>query len=58
MGYTNRAFCGESKMPWQECNPMGERLKFIARLLDGYRPISRPAAALFRISAIRRSPMA
>jgi len=45
-------------MPWQECNPMGERLKFIARLLDGYRPISRPAAALFRISAIRRSPMA
>jgi putative transposase len=22
-------------MPWQECNPMDERLKFIARLLDG-----------------------
>ena len=25
----------ESKMPWRECNPMDERLKFIARLLDG-----------------------
>ena len=22
-------------MPWQECNQMDERLKFIARLLDG-----------------------
>lgn len=22
-------------MPWQECNPVDERLKFIARLLDG-----------------------
>src|ERR1051326_8200212 len=22
-------------MPWQECNPMDERLKFVARLLDG-----------------------
>jgi hypothetical protein len=25
----------ESKMPWKECDPMDERLKFIARLLDG-----------------------
>ena len=22
-------------MPWKECNQMDERLKFIARLLDG-----------------------
>ena len=22
-------------MPWQECNPMDERLKFVAGLLDG-----------------------
>jgi hypothetical protein len=22
-------------MPWKECNQMNERLKFIARLLDG-----------------------
>ncbi len=22
-------------MPWKECKPMDERLKFIARLLDG-----------------------
>ena len=22
-------------MPWKACNPMDERLKFIARLLDG-----------------------
>jgi hypothetical protein len=22
-------------MPWKPCNPMDERLKFIARLLDG-----------------------
>ncbi|MFN3746993.1 MAG: zinc ribbon domain-containing protein, partial [Hyphomicrobiaceae bacterium] len=25
-GLHNGAFCGESKMPWQECNPMDERL--------------------------------
>jgi hypothetical protein len=30
-------FCWESKMPWKECNRMDERLKFIARLLDGER---------------------
>lgn len=29
------AFCGERKMPWKVCKPMDERLKFIARLLDG-----------------------
>src|SRR6195256_4059630 len=34
-GLHNWAFCEESKMPWQECNQMDERLKFIARLLDG-----------------------
>ena len=22
-------------MPWKECNPMDERLEFVARLLDG-----------------------
>jgi transposase len=22
-------------MPWKECKPMDERLKFVARLLDG-----------------------
>ena len=22
-------------MPWQDCNPMDERLKLVARLLDG-----------------------
>jgi putative transposase len=26
---------GYTKMPWKGCNPMDERLKFIARLLDG-----------------------
>ena len=35
MGYTIGPFAGESKMPWKECNQMDERLKFIARLLDG-----------------------
>src|SRR5256885_8899484 len=34
-GLHNWAFCEESKMPWQECNQMDERLKFIAGLLDG-----------------------
>src|SRR6201988_1220868 len=34
-GLHNGAFCGERKMPWKVCNPMDERLKFIARLLDG-----------------------
>ena len=35
MGYTMGPFAGERKMPWRECNQMDERLKFIARLLDG-----------------------
>src|SRR5437867_9808212 len=35
MGYTIGPFAGERKMPWKECNQMDERLKFIARLLDG-----------------------
>src|SRR5258708_632995 len=34
-GLHNWAFCGRAKMPWKECNLMDERLKFIARLLDG-----------------------
>src|SRR5437899_9191314 len=34
-GLHNWAFCGRAKMPWKECNHMDERLKFIARLLDG-----------------------
>src|SRR6202051_2097770 len=28
-------FARRAKVPWRECNPMDERLKFIARLLDG-----------------------
>src|SRR5215813_3348720 len=35
MGYTIGRFAGERKMPWKECNQMDERLKFIARLLNG-----------------------
>ena len=35
MGYTPGLLRGEAKVPWKECNPMDERLKFIARLLDG-----------------------
>ena len=27
----------ETQMPWQECRKMDERLRFIARLLDGER---------------------
>src|ERR1700726_3311449 len=34
-GLHNGAFCGRAKMPWKECNSMDERLKFIARLLEG-----------------------
>src|SRR5262252_5274507 len=34
-GLHNWAFAEERKMPWKECNQMDERLKFIARLLDG-----------------------
>jgi hypothetical protein len=32
---TQCAFCKERKMPWKECRPMDERLKFIARPPDG-----------------------
>jgi hypothetical protein len=28
-------FARRAKVPWKECNPMDERLKFIARLLNG-----------------------
>lgn len=31
----NGAFCGERNTPWMGRKPMDERLKFIARLLDG-----------------------
>src|SRR3989337_2881704 len=30
-----RPFARRAKVPWQECNRMDERLKFVARLLDG-----------------------
>ena len=26
---------GRTRMPWKECKPMDERLKFVARLLEG-----------------------
>src|SRR6201984_2241658 len=48
-GLHNGAFCGERKMPWKECNSMDERLKFIARLLDG-----EPMAVLCRQFGISR----
>src|SRR3981189_1215834 len=35
MGYTIGPFARRAKMPWQECNQMDERLKFIARVLGG-----------------------
>jgi hypothetical protein len=28
-------FSGEAWMPWKECSVMDERLRFVARLLDG-----------------------
>ncbi len=34
MGYTMEHW-GDVQMPWKECEPMDERLKFVARLLDG-----------------------
>jgi hypothetical protein len=49
-------------MPWEECNPMDERLKFIARLLDGEKmaglykpaqlPVCRLAIASFAIGGV------
>jgi putative transposase len=35
MGDTFGAFAGRAKVPWKECHIMDERVKFIARLLDG-----------------------
>src|SRR5690554_20735 len=29
------AHLGRTRMPWKECKPMDERLRFIARLLEG-----------------------
>ena len=34
MVYTRR-YLGRAQMPWKECKPMDERLRFIARLLKG-----------------------
>lgn len=28
-------YLGDAQMPWKECNLMDERLKFVARLLEG-----------------------
>jgi hypothetical protein len=33
---------GRTQGPWKECKPMDERLKFIARLLEGEK-MARPA---------------
>jgi putative transposase len=41
-------------MPWQECNQMDERLKFIAGLLDG----EKMAALCRRFAASCRRSMA
>jgi transposase InsO family protein len=35
MGYAFRFFGREALMPWKECSVMEERLRFVARLLDG-----------------------
>src|SRR5215813_5012485 len=35
MGYTFRLFRAEGVMPWKESSVMEERLRFVARLLDG-----------------------
>src|SRR5258708_5598904 len=32
---TLSGFCGRRKMPWQECSKVDERLRFVARLLEG-----------------------
>src|ERR1700743_4003546 len=34
MGNTS-GICGRQQMPWQECSKMDERLRFVARLLEG-----------------------
>ena len=34
MVYTLRHL-GSAQMPWKECKPMDERLRFVARLLEG-----------------------
>ena len=34
MVYTFR-YLGSPQMPWKECKPMDERLRFVARLLEG-----------------------
>src|SRR5210317_1125575 len=33
--FTHLSIWGRSRMPWNECKPMDERLRFIARLLEG-----------------------
>jgi hypothetical protein len=35
MGYTFRFSLWEVWMPWKECSVMEERLRFVARLLEG-----------------------
>jgi transposase InsO family protein len=49
MGYTFRFFGREVWMPWKESSVMEERLRFVARLLDG-----EPMAALCREVGISR----
>ena len=44
-------------MPWKECNQMDERLKFIARLLDGDKMavLCRQIRCLNCLAALHRS---
>src|SRR6202162_726987 len=48
-GLRTGPFARRAKVPWKECNQMDERLKFIARLLDG-----EPMAVLCRQFGISR----
>ena len=41
-------------MPWNECKPMDERLKFIARLLDGEKMPPYAASSAFHASPVTR----
>jgi len=43
MAYTFPHLGERSQMPWNECKPMDEHLRFVARLLEGEKmaPVSR-----------------
>src|SRR5512140_21355 len=53
---TLSSLCGRRKVPWQECRTMDERLRIVARLLEGEKSMNPEATQLSRPTAQPAKP--